>query len=244
VDELGTAHFAQERIDSRYQLFFRAGKRYDPRDFGSVPHGASMPPERLRTLIDISPGMKAVARRLRASATAAGLDFELLQAVIATESGFDAAVVSPRGAIGLMQLTPETARRFGVVADPLRPWTVQLADPAVNIRVGSQYLRYLVGLYPGRIELALAAYNAGAGAVQRAGNRIPDYPETQNYVKTVMQLYLSLKAAGNQRAAPLRVRMEAPALPEYLAQTSTASAFADPPAPPLSAPQPFAYPGF
>lgn len=218
VDDQGTAHFASERIDARYQLFFRAGQSFDTRDLppaaaasaAATPHGAGVSAERLRTLIDISPGMKAVARKLRETAVAAGLDFELLQALIATESGFDPAAVSPRGAVGLMQLMPATAQRWGVVAEPRQPLAGKLADPVVNIRAGTRYLRYLVDLFPGRLDLALAAYNAGEGAVQRAGNRIPDYPETQNYVKTVMQLYHSLKPGGNPRAAPVRVRMEIP----------------------------------
>ncbi len=217
VDSQGTAHFAAERIDPRYQLFFRAGQSYDTHDLpgtdGATPHGAGVRPERLRTLIEISPGMKAVARHLRETATTAGLDFELLQALIATESGFDAAAVSPRGAVGLMQLMPATAQRWGVSADARKPLADKLTDPLTNIRAGTRYLRYLVDLFPGRLELALAAYNAGEGAVQRAGNRIPNYPETQNYVKTVMQLYQSLKPGVGARVVPLRVRMEIPATP-------------------------------
>lgn len=220
VDDHGTAHMATSRIDPRYQLLFRAGQSFDSRDMGEggsggnggngTAHAVAVAPERLRTLVEISPGMKAVARQLREASRAAGLDFELLQALIAAESGFNASAVSPRGAVGLMQLMPATAQRYGVVADERREVADKLADPGINIRAGTRYLRYLVDLFPGRLELALAAYNAGEGAVQRAGNRIPNYPETQNYVKTVMQLYQSLKPGGNVRAAPVRVRMEIP----------------------------------
>lgn len=220
VDDHGTAHMAGSRLDPRYQLLFRAGQSFDSRDMGKAgsgsgsdtAHGVAVPPERLRTLVEISPGMKAVARQLRDASRTVGLDFELLQALIAAESGFNAAAVSPRGAVGLMQLMPATAQRYGVVADERRQVADKLADPGVNIRAGTRYLRYLVDLFPGRLELALAAYNAGEGAVQRAGNRIPNYPETQNYVKTVMQLYQSLKPGGNLRAAPVRVRMEIPVI--------------------------------
>lgn len=78
-------------------------------------------------------------------------------------------------------------------------------------QVGTRYLRYLLDLFPGRLDLALAAYNAGEGAVQRAGNRIPAYKETQNYVRTVLGLYAQLKPPAPvlaQRAGPGRVRME------------------------------------
>lgn len=216
VDDHGTAHMAASRIDLRYQLLFRAGQSFDSADIGKAgsdtAHGVAVAPERLRTLVEISPGMKAVARQLRDASRTVGLDFELLQALIAAESGFNASAVSPRGAVGLMQLMPATAQRYGVTADERRQVADKLADPGINIRAGTRYLRYLVDLFPGRLELALAAYNAGEGTVQRAGNRIPNYPETQNYVKTVMQLYQSLKPGGNLLAAPVRVRMEIPVI--------------------------------
>jgi soluble lytic murein transglycosylase-like protein len=140
----------------------------------------------------------------------------LLQALIATESGFDPAAVSPKGAVGLMQIMPATAQRYGVRGDVTNPIERKLADPRTNVRTGARYLRDLIRMYPGQLELALAAYNAGEGAVQRAGNRIPNYPETQNYVKTVMQLYGMLKppALGGkvaEGAVPKRIQMEIPA---------------------------------
>jgi soluble lytic murein transglycosylase-like protein len=152
-----------------------------------------------------------VKHHLREASREQGVDMELLQALIATESGFDAAAVSPRGAVGLMQVMPSTAQRYGVQADRRATVESKLADPATNIRAGSRYLRYLLDLYPRNIELALAAYNAGEGAVLRAGNRIPNYPETQNYVKTVLQLYTMLKPPS--MTAPQRVRAEFAARP-------------------------------
>jgi membrane-bound lytic murein transglycosylase MltF len=86
----------------------------------------------------------------------------------------------------------------------------QLTDPRTNIRAGTRYLRYLLTKYPGQMELTLAAYNAGEGAVQRAGNRVPNYPETQSYVRTVMQMFAVLKPPAvlvEQRKSPARVRM-------------------------------------
>jgi hypothetical protein len=101
----------------------------------------------------------------------------LLHAVIAVESGYDALAVSPKGAQGLMQLMPATAQRFGV-ADPF--------DPRDNVRGGALYLKWLLDLFGGDLQLAVAAYNAGENAVIRAGYRIPPYAETQRFVPRVM----------------------------------------------------------
>jgi len=95
-----------------------------------------------------------------------------------------------------MQLMPATAQRFGVRADAQRTVEQKLADPAVNVSTGARYLRYLLDLFAGRIDLAVAAYNAGEGAVQKAGNQIPDLRETRNHVRTVLDLYAQLQAAG------------------------------------------------
>jgi len=227
VDEAGTAHFAAERVDERYQLFFRAGDTYDTRDLASAPvEAASGALEKLQTFFDISPAYKAVRRQLRAAAAEHGIELALLQALIVTESGFNAQAVSPRGAIGLMQVMPATAERYGVVSRPQAPVARQLADPSVNIAAGVRYLRYLLDLFPGQTELALAAYNAGEGAVQRAGNHIPQFRETQNYVKTVMQIYralqpVPLRATGGP---PQRVRMELPGLAPEAMERSAAPA--------------------
>lgn len=206
VDEKGTAHFASERLDARYELFSRSGPAAGDAE-GASPAEALRPvavpvaPPKLIAFFAISPSFKLVSHHMREAAAEQQLDFELLQALIATESGFDSAAVSPRGAVGLMQLMPDTARRYGVQADARTPLEKKLTDPRTNIRTGARYLRDLMRLFPGNLELALAAYNAGEGAVQRAGKQIPAYRETQNYVRTVMQLYTVLKPPAAVLAA-------------------------------------------
>src|SRR5512143_4200942 len=107
------------------------------------------------------------------------LEPALLHAVISAESGYNPQARSPKGARGLMQLMPATARRFGV-SDP--------DDPTANLQGGARYLRWLLDLFTD-LRLALAAYNAGEGAVQRYGNTLPPYPETRTYVRRVLEFY-------------------------------------------------------
>ena len=102
---------------------------------------------------------------------------ELLHSVIQVESNYNPGAVSPKGAQGLMQLMPETARRFGVPNS---------FDPVENIQGGAKYLKYLLELYKGDYPSALAAYNAGEKAVAKYGG-IPPYAETQNYVAQVQR---------------------------------------------------------
>ena len=112
------------------------------------------------------------------------IDAELIHAVIAVESGYDPKAVSPKGARGLMQLMPDTARRYGLK---------DLRRPDCNIRVGAAYLKDLLVQFGDDVKLALAAYNAGENAVVRYGNRIPPYRETLQYVPKVANLYAQLK---------------------------------------------------
>lgn len=217
VDEQGVAHFSAEQVDERYQLFFRGGESFDTRAGVKPPREVAVPTGQAKLLafFDISPSFKQVKHHLRAASAEHGVEFELLQALIATESGFDPHAVSPKGAVGLMQIMPATAQRYGVSGDITHTVPAKLRDPRTNIRTGTRYLRDLIRRFPGQLELALAAYNAGEGAVQRAGNRIPNYRETQNYVKTVMHLYTLLKPPALVRGgrAPGRIRMELPAPP-------------------------------
>ena len=122
---------------------------------------------------------KQVAKLVRSLAPKYGLDPALVIAVIAVESAFRADAVSAKNAQGLMQLIPETAERFGVR---------DAFDMADNIKGGMSYLRWLIRSFEGDLTLALAAYNAGEGAVARYGG-VPPYPETQAYVKKLAMLY-------------------------------------------------------
>jgi Transglycosylase SLT domain len=216
VDEQGLPHFASSRIDERYQLFLRDSEVVEPHKptqaapkesastvetlmpeplaaLPPAPAASTAPMPRIVALFEGSPDYKPVTRLLREASETHGIDYALLQAVIATESGFNRHAVSPKGAVGLMQLIPPTAQRYGVTAGKNASIEQKLTDPKINIKAGSRYLSDLIKMFPGQIELALAAYNAGEGAVQRAGNKVPNYPETKNYVKTVMQLYTVLK---------------------------------------------------
>ena len=114
VDERGVTHFAAEQVDARYQLFFR-GNDFDstrdaPASASPMPYALPAAGARLLAFFDIAPDYKRVKHHLRAASTQHGVDYELLQAVIAAESGFDATAVSPKGAVGLMQVMPATAR--------------------------------------------------------------------------------------------------------------------------------------
>lgn len=215
VDEDGVTHFAVEQLNKRYQLFLQVNKSELSGDERSAAnaHAAGAPARgtRLINWFDTAAQHTNVRHLVRAAATTHGVDYELLQALIVTESGFDAQALSPKGAVGLMQVMPATAQRFGVRDDAKRTIAQKLADPSVNVPTGTRYLRYLLDLFPGRLDLALAAYNAGEGAVQRAGNQIPAYKETQNYVRRVLDLYDQLKPrvpSSSELSAHRRVRLQ------------------------------------
>jgi len=117
------------------------------------------------------------------------VDVTLLHAVIQAESAYNATAISSAGAVGLMQLMPDTARRYGVT---------DRRDPVQNIEGGTHYLKDLLKMFNSNLDLAVAAYNAGENAVIKYNNTIPPYPETLNYVRQVLYLKEYRKQSGHE----------------------------------------------
>ena len=157
VDSNGVRHLTNKPDNARYKLVMRTGKNY------GRPSG----------------NRKRFSATISRVANSVNLDVALIEAVIQAESAFDPNAVSHAGAIGLMQLMPATAARYGV-GDP--------HDPEQNLYGGSRYLKDLLEEFKD-LTLALAAYNAGEGAVRKYGNQVPPYEETQTYVKRVHHFY-------------------------------------------------------
>jgi hypothetical protein len=132
-----------------------------------------------------SSGRPKIDALIRQNGARYGVDPYLIFCVMEQESHFNARALSPKGARGLMQLMPGTGARFGV----RRPF-----DPAQNIAGGTRYLKELLQRFKGRVDLVLASYNAGEGAVVRFGHRVPPYRETRNYVKRVGYRYRQAKS--------------------------------------------------
>jgi len=216
IDTDGVAHFADTKLDARYKLFMKDGGQFDSADLGhrgAITLEGKANPERdklFRTMLH-HPNLRAMSPVIEKVAGAQNVDPALVKAVMAVESGFNASAVSPKGAIGLMQVIPDTGARFGIAADKRGTIEQKLADPKLNISAGVRYLRFLMELFPNDLELVLAAYNAGEGAVQRYNNQIPPYPETRQYVSTVLAFYrLYQPSAGgviHTGVAADRVRM-------------------------------------
>ena len=171
-DDGGVVHFSNlPHLDKRYKLVYRIPTAFQMRPNAWSPNGPK--------LVDIS----KLVPIIDSAAKMHGLDPKLIHAVIRAESGYNPDALSPKGAVGLMQLIPATALRFGVI---------NINDPSENIFGGARYLKELLRMFNGNTELALAGYNAGENAVIRAGNKIPNYPETQAYVPKVMSFYNSV----------------------------------------------------
>ncbi len=176
VDPEGVVHFATSpKGDGKYSLYVKSTskRRKDSTYSGPVVPPGDRSPERF-TRYDTW---------IRQAATLYQIPEELIRAVMKVESDYDPRAVSHTGAQGLMQLMPETALRMQV-RDPF--------DPRENIFGGTRYLRVLANLFNGDLDLTIAAYNAGEGAVTRAGG-VPDYPETQDYVVRVRTYYASYR---------------------------------------------------
>ncbi len=162
----GVPHFSDQPTDPRARVFLRT-------EAGAEPRMSRLRPPPLE-------------REVATAARLGRVDPALLHAVIAVESAYNPRAVSAKGALGLMQLMPATAARYGV-RDPF--------DIGQNLAAGALHLRSLIDRFSGDTALALAAYNAGSGAVLAHGRRIPPYAETQRYVPAVLTRYARLRAA-------------------------------------------------
>jgi soluble lytic murein transglycosylase-like protein len=149
----------------------------------AAPEPAQIPAPAPREEFTVSTRLASMpfAKLIEGAAREASLDPALVHAVIAVESGYNPAARSPKGALGLMQVLPATALRYGIHN--------AARSPAANLRAGTRYLSDLMVLFDRRLDLVLAAYNAGEGAVLRYGERIPPFRETQQYVPAVLARY-------------------------------------------------------
>lgn len=170
TDEKGVTRYTNVPVDARFELLLKSA------------------PEVSEAGTPISVAMLARASDYELIIQAAAADHavhpDLLRAVIVVESGFDAGARSPKGAVGLMQLMPATAKAYGAE---------DLADPRQNVEAGTRFLRDLLDRYQDDLELVLAAYNAGESAVERYGRQIPPFEETRRYVPKVLNVYRSLQ---------------------------------------------------
>ncbi len=167
VDARGHTYFTDHPLKGNYKLKSVTGR---PRSVASFDAENSAQNRKLYSTM-----ITAAARNLN-------LRPELLHAVVRAESSYDPRAISRSGAVGLMQLMPGTAQRYGV--SERGRW-----DPEQNLKAGASYLRDLLKVFKSDLRLALAAYNAGENAVKKYGNRIPPYPETQRYVRKVLAFY-------------------------------------------------------
>jgi len=171
TDADGVAHFSNVPSDSRYKLLVAT-----PGEIAPAP-------------AEKGPSINWLARSaqydgvIRGAAKDATIQAALVRAVIVVESGFNPRATSKKGAIGLMQLLPATAKRYGVK---------NIYDPEQNVRAGARYLSDLLARFDSNLELALAAYNAGEEAVERYGRHVPPFRETLAYVPSVMKVYQHL----------------------------------------------------
>jgi hypothetical protein len=169
-DERGVVHFTNIKgLDPRYKLLRREGE-------SPVPGSGNAARVYMPSQADIQRYSSIVEKAARIY----GVDKALVHAVISAESGYNPQAVSRTGARGLMQLMPETARRYGVRNS---------MDPVDNIYGGVRYLHDLLAMFKGDLRLVVAAYNAGENAVIRYGLRVPPYAETLGYVPKVLEFY-------------------------------------------------------
>jgi len=163
---------------------------------------SSHPAAQARSRVDFTPAQRrvlALAPNILAVAHAYDIDPLLLHAMADVESRHDPGARSPAGALGVLQVMPGTARRFGVAGPDSA-----LLDADVNLAAGAAYLKALQARYGDDLVLVLAAYNAGEGAVERHGRSVPPYAETRRYVERVLAVYRTLRAALGAAAPEAR----------------------------------------
>ena len=199
VDGDGVAHFADHQLDSRYGLVIGDPAASAPKADNKVP-GKTMSPSAILTWLEIAPEVKRVQPWVREASARHGVDSELINALIAVESGFNERAVSPRGAVGLMQIMPATAAPLMDKADNPRGVAERLAEPRTNIGVGARLMAELLKRHR-RIDLALAAWSAGDEAVRRSGGQLPPFGETRAHVQQVLELYWALLQHRHSRGA-------------------------------------------
>lgn len=192
------------RASSTLSVIFDAPVEAAPKMAGPEPESTTPRVDHLAPDHACSTGDAGVDAIVREEAARTGVDACFVVAVMRQESSFSRWAVSPKGACGYMQLMPETARRFGAA---------DVFDPRQNISAGVRYLRFLLDRFGGSLELALAGYNAGEGAVERYGNRIPPYSETQNYVRVIASRYLAVHSGQTRGMTATAPPPAAPARP-------------------------------
>jgi soluble lytic murein transglycosylase-like protein len=163
--------------DASYQLYSRSNR------FVIHPGAWRNPPRRGQDQAQVqafTPTPSIYDKHIEAAAIETNVDAALIRAVISVESGYNPMARSPKGAMGLMQLMPDTARKYGVT---------NLRDPAQNIQGGARYLHALMEMFGNDLKLVLAAYNAGEEAVMKYGRRVPPFAETAAYVPKVLSRY-------------------------------------------------------
>ncbi len=170
IDGAGKTKFGDKKKHSGFQAFNL--QKYRTRNKSSrISKG---------TILGYEKGKRVYGSIIKSISSNFGVSPNLVHAVIATESAYNSQAVSSAGAVGLMQLMPATATRYGVS---------NRRDPIQNIKGGTQYLRDLLKLFDGNLKLVAAAYNAGENAVLKYNRSIPPYKETQNYVVKVLKFY-------------------------------------------------------
>ena len=175
---------AADATTTPYRLVAATGEnRARPLEPYQVEAGYRLPAAQVEPLPPPAPAAAVVRPfedEVSIAAREAGVEAELVHAVIEVESAYRPGAVSPKGAVGLMQVMPGTAQRYGVT---------NLASVPDNLRAGSRHLRTLIEMFGHRLDLVLAAYNAGEGAVRKYNNAIPPYRETREYVPAVLKRY-------------------------------------------------------